>query len=64
MRILFERAIHRNIELRIKFEPRDLWVGAYWNYAESIESAYKRLDLFICLLPTLPIHLRFEWGWK
>lgn len=50
-------------EVKLKFEPRDLWVGVYWNLAESIESTYKRLDVYVCIVPTLPLRLRFEWGW-
>ena len=61
---IFEKAIHRNVELRIKFEPRDLWIGAYWNLVRSIESDYRRLDIYLCLLPMLVLHFRFEWGWK
>jgi hypothetical protein len=61
---LIEKGIGSHTELRVKFEPRDVWVGVYWNMAQSVESAYKRLDLFICIVPLLPVHLRFEWGWK
>jgi hypothetical protein len=51
-------------EITAKFEPRDIWIGCYWNLAKSVESKYRRLDVYICVLPMLPIHLRFEWGWK
>ena len=51
-----------NIEL--KFEPRDIWIGVYWNYRRSIESRARWLDVYICLLPMLPIHIEFAWGWK
>jgi hypothetical protein len=51
-------------EIRLKFEPRDLWLGVYWNLVRSIESPYKRLDVYVCIIPTLPLRLRFEWGWK
>lgn len=52
------------MRIQLKFEPRDLWIGAYWNLTKSIESLYRRLDIYICIVPTLPIHLCFEWGWR
>lgn len=52
------------MNIKFKFEPRDLWVGVYWNLTKSIESQYRRLDVYICLIPTLLIHLCFEWGWR
>lgn len=51
-------------EITIKFEPRDVWVGAYWQSIHSIESAYRKLDVYVCVLPMLPIRFHFEWGWK
>lgn len=51
-------------EITIKFEPRDIWVGVYWYFTRSIESPYKRLDIYLCVLPMLPIKFRFEWGWR
>lgn len=51
-------------EITVKFEPRDLRIGVYWDRARSIESAYQKLDVYLCLLPMLPIRFRFEWGWK
>lgn len=50
-------------EVRLRFEPRDLWIGVYWNATRSIEGPYHRLDIYICVIPTLPIRFRFEWGW-
>lgn len=50
--------------ITVKFEPRDIWIGAYWLYSKSVESTYRSLRIWICLLPMLPIRLWFEWGWK
>lgn len=43
-----------NGKLAIRFEKKwqDVWVGAYWH--RSIGG----MDIWICILPTLPIHIR------
>jgi hypothetical protein len=40
------------MRLRIKVEPRDLWIGAY------VDPAARRL--YVCVVPCLPIVL--DWG--
>lgn len=35
----------------IKFEPRDLWVGLYWDRKRD------SLHFYVCPVPTLVIHL-------
>lgn len=37
------------------WEPRDLWVGAYWDASE-----YASLFLYICIIPCLPLRLHFK----
>lgn len=47
------------MSVRIEWKPADLWVGAYWRKTE-VENRDKertRYDLWICLLPMVPIHL-------
>lgn len=39
----------------IEFKPQDLWIGAYWKRDGNC------LDVWICLIPCVPIHLSF-WG--
>lgn len=53
-----------DVNIRVKFEPRDIWFGIYWNLHKSIESQYRKLDVYICLIPTLPIHIQYVWGLK
>ena len=51
------------MKARIEFKLQDLWIGAFWKteLATEFEDAerygYHRTDLWICILPTLPIHL-------
>jgi hypothetical protein len=35
----------------LEFKPQDLWIGAYWHRSED------GLDVWVCLLPMLPIHV-------
>ena len=51
-------------ELKIRFEPRDIWVGIYWNL-DSQSKAHTVICIFtICIIPMLPSGMRFEWGSK
>jgi len=51
---------YRHLKVRIEFEPRDLWVGAYWKHKRL--GMLRKLDIYICVLPVLPIHLTYVWG--
>lgn len=48
--------------LRLEFKLQDMWFGAYWDFQrwEPIQGVYVpwQLDIWICLLPTLPLHIR------
>lgn len=50
--------------VRIEFKPQDLWVGVYWRVSKGVvdykEWTYRNYDVWVCLLPTLPIHI--SWG--
>lgn len=35
------------------FEPRDLWVGAYWKFERHSGFVADTLDIYVCLIPTL-----------
>jgi len=47
-------------------------VGVYWKATRKRESSYKqlemytvkRLEVYICVVPALPIRLRWEIGWR
>jgi hypothetical protein len=42
----------------IKFKPQDLWIGLYWKKTNI--GGLQTIDLWICILPMIPIH--FRWG--
>lgn len=51
------------MKVRLLFEPRDLWVGVYWD-REDIGSANGLFGcdwrVYICVVPMLPI--RISWS--
>lgn len=48
------------MRIRFEFKPQDLWIGVYWrlrtlkDYLENWETG---IDIWICLLPMLPLHI-------
>ncbi len=43
------------VDIILKFEPRDIWVGVYWKRSTIL----KRLDFWICIVPMVPLHIRW-----
>lgn len=41
-------------DLQLEFKLEDFWIGAFWRQTPS------KFDLWICLLPCLPIHFTLE----
>lgn len=50
-RFCAENGKHRARGWRVEWKPEDLWVGVFWRRTGN------RLDVWVCLLPCLPIHL-------
>ena len=40
------------------WEPRDIWVGIYWNFERR--SRMRHLDVYIILVPCFPIRLTWR----
>lgn len=47
----------RRWSVLVGFEPRDLWIGVYWDrrYPGGFEADV--LDIYICVIPTLVLRL-------
>jgi hypothetical protein len=48
------------MKISLEFKPQDLWIGLYWkvrrqNFHDL--SCGSSVDLWICLVPMLPIHV-------
>lgn len=47
-----------NFTLSLEFKLADMWVGAYWTHrAQHPMPRWRRTDIWLCALPTLPLHL-------
>lgn len=44
----------RRFTARWLWEPRDLWIGVFWNWAKDDEGD-RYLLIYVSLIPTLPI---------
>lgn len=50
------------MRIRLEFKPEDMWVGVYWKRTRVGRATRAVIDVWICLVPTIPIHLRWWVG--
>jgi hypothetical protein len=48
----------RIAEIKLIFEPRDLWIGLYWNKEKMPGGKPWVLTLYLCLIPMLPLRIK------
>lgn len=37
------------------FDPRDIWIGVYWN--RVVEKECSALYIYVCIIPMLPVRV-------
>lgn len=42
------------LHARFEFKIEDMWLGLFWRVTD------KKIDVWICLLPCLPLHITVE----
>jgi hypothetical protein len=42
---------------RFEFKVEDAWVGAFWKHQPWTNGGFERFDLWVCLLPCVPLHV-------
>jgi hypothetical protein len=55
------------MRIRLEFVPADCWVGVYWRRKTEpagygtvrTPGTMSRLDVWVCVVPCLPLHLTF-----
>lgn len=53
----------------VLFEPRDLWVGVYWNrdteYVLLVDEDFEVFSMYITFIPMFPIFIQWrEWDYQ
>lgn len=49
----------RGWRVRLEVKLPDLWIGAFWKLDRS--HFWTHFDLWVCVVPCLPIHVAGEW---
>lgn len=46
---------------RFEFKPQDLWLGVFWKRENHVGYIRSTLDIWVCVLPMIPLHLLREY---
>ena len=60
-RVLWSHWFNPSVRLALEWKPADLWVGLYWR-REGQHGPRGTYDVWLCLVPTLPVHLTWRRG--
>jgi len=44
--------------VRLEFKPQDLWIGVFWKKGAERGFDEDHINIWICILPMLPIHIK------
>lgn len=52
------------MKARLEYKAQDIWIGVFWKNTAFINGSYggsyKRVDVWVCIVPCFPLHLRWE----
>ena len=48
------------MKVSLEFKRQDLWVGLFWKRSYNGLLTKSFFEIWICLIPTLPIHLTWD----
>ena len=53
--------MERKLEtIKLKFEPRDLWIGIYWDFQKWAREPQSDLRIYICFIPMFPLYIHIH----
>jgi hypothetical protein len=50
----------RRFTVRLLWEPRDIWLGVFWNRVRAGDYADRFLLVYVCVIPCLPLALAWR----
>jgi len=64
MRVLIgsDKAPSRKLSLRLLWEPRDLWIGVFWNRISGERLLGDYLLVYVCAIPLFPISIAWRYS--